>query len=312
METLTHNNLNQVLLGDVRLVANELPIDCFQAIITSPPYYNLRDYSNGTNENSAEIGKEEAAEDYVKNLVGVFRQLKRTLTHDGLVWLNLGDTYRNKSLLGMPWRVALALQDDGWILRSDIIWHKPNAMPSSIKDRPTTDHEYVFLFAKNSDYYYDADAIREPHKTFSEESKMRGGRGHFGKVNGTPEAGKNTGNSNLHDGRWDQAFHPKGRNRRTVWEIPLSKFKDAHFAVYPEKLVEICLLASTRVNDIVLDPFAGSGTTGVVACKNDRKFLGIELVEKYQKMAQERINGITIQGSMFELLDEKTIPASVP
>lgn len=305
METLTHNNLNQVLLGDVESVVNGLPVDCFQAIITSPPYYNLRDYTDGTNEDGLEIGKEKSAESYVKKLVSVFRQLRKTLTHDGLLWLNLGDTYRNKSLLGMPWRVALALQDDGWILRSDIIWHKPNAMPSSIKDRPTTDHEYIFLFSKNSDYYYDADAIREPHKTFTDESKMRGGRGHFGKVNGTPEVGKNSGNSNLHDGRWDQAFHPKGRNRRTVWEIPLSKFKDAHFAVYPEKLVEICLMASTRVNDIVLDPFAGSGTTGVVACKNDRKFIGIELVEKYQKMAQKRIDDIMTQGSMFKSLDEK-------
>ncbi|MBC7943674.1 MAG: site-specific DNA-methyltransferase, partial [Burkholderiales bacterium] len=116
-------------------------------------------------------------------------------------------------------------------------------------------------------------------------------------------------NSNLHDGRWDQAFHPKGRNRRTVWEIPLGKFRDAHFAVFPEKLVEICLMASTRVNDIVLDPFCGSGTTGVVTCKNDRKFLGVELVPKYQQMAQERIQQIAAQGSIFAGLDEKAASA---
>jgi len=297
--------VNEVLCGDIRIVADELPLDTFQTIITSPPYYNLRDYSGEEIGNELEIGKEASQEAYVENLVSIFRKLRRTLTHDGLLWLNLGDTYRNKSLLGIPWRVALALQEDGWILRSDIIWHKPNAMPSSIKDRPTTDHEYVFLFSKYSEYFYDADAIREPHKTFSEESKMKGGRGHFGKVNGTPEAGKNQGNSNLHDGRWDQAFHPKGRNRRTVWEIPLSKFRDAHFAVFPEKLVEICLMASTRVNDIVLDPFCGSGTTGVVACKNDRKFLGVELVPKYQQMAQERVQQIVAQGSIFAGLDER-------
>jgi len=219
------------------------------------------------------------------------------------LWLNLGDTYKNKMLMGMPWRVALALQDNGWILRSDIIWHKPNAMPSSIKDRPTTDHEYIFMFSKNNEYYYDADAIREPHKTFSEDSKMKGGRNHFGKVNGTPENGKNGGNSNLHDGRWDQAFHPKGRNKRTVWEIPLGKFKDAHFAVYPDKLVETCLFASTKKNDIVFDPFTGSGTTGVVACKHNRKFVGVELVDKYQKMAQKRIDEITAQKTIFDMIN---------
>lgn len=279
---------NKVIKGDATLAAGLLPDNFFQAVITSPPYFNLRNYSNGLHDE--EIGKEENFQDYIRNLVLIFRTIRKKLKSDGLLWLNLGDTYKNKMLMGVPWRVALALQDDGWLLRSDIIWHKPNAMPSSIKDRPTTDHEYVFMFSKSSDYYYDCDAIREPHKTFSENSKMKGGRNHFGKVNGTPEKGKNGGNSNLHDGRWDQAFHPKGRNKRTVWEIPLGKFKEAHFAVYPEKLVENCLFASTKPGDFVLDPFSGSGTTGVVACKNKRKFVGIELVEKYQQMSQNRIN----------------------
>ena len=128
---------------------------------------------------------------------------------------------------------------------------------------------------------------------------MKGGRNHLGKRNGTPENGKNGGNSNLHNGRWDQAFHPKGRNKRTVWDIPLSKFREAHFAVYPEKLVEICLLASTQENDIVLDPFAGSGTTGIVAKKNNRNFIGIELVEKYQIMAQKRLDETNYQAMLF-------------
>lgn len=291
---------NKVLKGDARKIAQELPNDFFQAIITSPPYFNLRNYSEGNEPD--EIGREESYESYIANLVEVFEILKDKLRPDGLLWLNLGDTYKNKMLLGIPWRIALALQDIGWILRSDIVWHKPNAMPSSIKDRPTTDHEYIFMFSKNNEYFYDSDAIREPHKTFSENSKMKGGRNHFGKVNGTPENGKNGGNSNLHDGRWDQAFHPKGRNKRTVWEIPLGKFKDAHFAVYPDKLVENCLFASTKENDFVLDPFTGSGTTGVVSCKNNRKFIGIELVEKYQKMAQERINETLIQPSIFEMI----------
>lgn len=276
-----------VLLGDVLKKSIELTDSSFQTIITSPPYFGHRNYSE--DQEPCEIGRENDYKEYIAKLVDTFHILRNKLKEDGLLWLNLGDTYRNKELLGIPWRVALALKDDGWILRSDIIWHKPNAMPSSVKNRPTVDHEYVFMFSKSKDYFYNADAIREPHVTFSEESKMRGGRNHFGKKDGTPENGKNSGNSNLHDGRWDQAFHPNGRNKRTVWEIPLGKFRDAHFAVFPEKLVENCLLASTKENDYVLDPFCGSGTTGIVSIKNRRNFTGIELVKKYQLMSQKRI-----------------------
>jgi DNA modification methylase len=298
---MTNRMKNQVILGDARTVVNTLQNDFFQAIITSPPYFGHRQYSD--QESNKEIGQETDIESYISNLVDLFRELRKKLKPDGLLWLNLGDTYRKKTLLGIPWRVALSLQNDGWILRSDIIWHKPNAMPSSIKDRPTTDHEYIFMFAKNEHYYYNADAIREPHITFTEKSKMKGGRNHFGKIKGTPEAGKNSGNSNLHDGRWDQAFHPKGRNKRSVWEIPLSKFRDVHFAVYPEKLVEICLLASTKEQDFVLDPFTGSGTTGVVACKLLRRFIGIELVDKYQIMAQNRIDDLNLQLNLFNPIE---------
>lgn len=287
----------KVFLGDIRDVACTLPDAFFQAIVTSPPYYGHRDYSGGKIPN--EIGRENEPAQYVECLVSIFRDLRPKLRPDGLLWLNLGDTYRDKLLLGIPWRVALALQDDGWILRSDIIWHKPNAMPSSVTDRPTTDHEYIFMFARTADYYYDADAIREPHVTFTEESKMRGGRKHFGVIGGTPEAGKNAGNNNLHDGRWDQAFHPKGRNKRTVWEIPLSKFRETHFAVYPQKLVETCILASTKEGDFVLDPFTGSGTTGVVACRLARRFVGVELVGEYQRMAQKRVKDARLQMNLF-------------
>ncbi|MFT5522662.1 MAG: DNA modification methylase [Pirellulaceae bacterium] len=189
----------------------------------------------------------------------------------------------------MPWRVALALQDDGWILRSDIIWHKPNAMPSAVKTRPTTDHEYIFFFAKSKDYYYDADAIREPHVTFSEKSKMKGGRNHFFKRDGTPEEGKNSGDNNLHDGRWDQAFHPKGRNKRTVWSVALGKFREAHFAVFPETLVETTILAASPEGGVVLDPFLGSGTTALVAQRLNRHYIGIDCVAEYTDMAKRRI-----------------------
>ncbi len=155
------------------------------------------------------------------------------------------------------------------------------------------------MLARTADYYYDADAIREPHVTFTEESKMRGGRKHFGVIGGTSEAGKSAGNNNLHDGRWDQAFHPKGRNKRTVWEIPLSKFRETHFAAYPQKLVETCILASTREGDFVLDPFTGSGTTGVVACRLARRFVGVELVGEYQRMAQKRVKDARLQMNLF-------------
>jgi len=181
------------------------------------------------------------------------------------------------------------LKQIGWRLRSDIIWHKPNAMPSPVKTRPTTDHEYVFFFTKSVKYYYDADAIREPHVTFSDQSRMRGGRGHFGKRNGTPENGKNTGDSNLHDGRWDQAFHPKGRNKRTVWSIPLSKFREAHFAVFPAPLVQNCVRAGCPDQGLVLDPFLGSGTTALVARELDRNYLGIDCIQEYCDMASRRL-----------------------
>ncbi len=276
--------LDSILLGDACKVLTELPDLSVHCIVTSPPYYQQRDYST-----PVQIGNENSPEEYIGNLRRVFIQCFRVLREDGTFWLNLGDKYQDGALLGMPWRIALTLKDDGWFLRSDIIWHKPNAMPSSVKNRPTTGHEYIFLFSKGKTYHYDIDAVREPHVTFTPQSRMRGGRNHFGKTNGTPEEGKNKGNSNLHNGRWDQAFHPKGRNRRTVWEIALSKFRDAHFAVFPEKLVELCVLAGCPENGIVLDPFVGSGTTAVVAQRLGRHYVGIDSNPKYCNMAKERV-----------------------
>lgn len=290
---------NTVLLGSILEQIQKIPDESIQVIVTSPPYYKLRRYSKNESEQELEIGQETSVETYISDIKNVFHKLKPKLKKNGLLWLNLGDTYINKAQQGIPWRVALALIQDGWILRSDIIWHKPNAMPSSVKNRPTTDHEYMFMFAKSNNYYYDADAIREPHVTFSDKSKMKGGRNHFGKRGGTPEQGKNSGNENLHSGRWDQAFNPKGRNKRTVWSIPVSRFTGAHFAVFPEKLVETPILASSKPDDVVFDPFTGSGTTGVVSAKLGRIFWGTELVPEYQKMAQERIDDITTDISLF-------------
>ena len=285
-ELLQHNS---VIRGCAVSALQCLPDEYVQTIVTSPPYYGQRDYGV-----EGQIGAEKTVDEYIKKLVAVFAEARRVLAKNGTLWLNLGDKYLpSGNMAGAPWRVALALQDEGWILRSDIIWYKPNAMPSSVKNRPTTDHEYIFMFAKSADYYYDADAIREPHVTFGEKSKMKGGRNHFGKRGGTPEAGKNAGNANLHTARWDQAFHPQGRNKRTVWEMPLSKFPDAHFAVFPDKLIEPCILAGSAEGAVVLDPFLGSGTTALVSMRNKRDFIGIEISEKYAAMAAERIRLFT-------------------
>jgi DNA modification methylase len=286
--------VNRILAGDSWQMVKQLPDACVQTVVTSPPYFGHREYGHNA---EAEFGREKEVSQYVTKLVSLFEEIRRVLRDNGTIWLNLGDTYRDKQLLGIPWRVALAMQDQGWLLRSEVIWHKPNAMPSSTKDRPTIDHETIFLFAKCEKYYYDADAIREPHVTFSENSKMKGGRNHLGKRDGTPEQGKNAGNNNLHDGRWDQAFHPLGRNKRTVWSIPLGKFREAHFAVFPAKLVEYCVRASTKPEDIVFDPFMGSGTTALVAQSLQRRFIGLELVDEYIDMANQRLENV--QQKMF-------------
>jgi DNA modification methylase len=277
---------NQFLCGDAIDVAQRLPSAIVDTIVTSPPYYRQRDYGS-----TQQIGQEMSPAAYVERMAELFTELKRVVKPTGSAWVVIGDKYDKGELLGMPWRVCLALKDAGWVLRSDCIWHKPNAMPSSVKSRPTTDHEYIFFFTNSGkEYFYDADAVREPHVTFSEKSKMKGGRGHFGKRGGTPENGKNSGDNNLHDGRWDQAFHPKGRNKRTVWSIPLSKFRDAHFAVYPESLVETCLNASCPAEGVVLDPFSGAGTTALVANKSGRKFIAIDCVADYIEIAKQRLN----------------------
>ncbi len=284
IDEVDFDQANFLINGEALNSLKKLPNSLVQTVITSPPYYGQRDYCA-----EEQIGTEESSNEYINRLLEIFDEVKRVLKEDGTLWINLGDKYIDGNLAGLPWKLALALKERGWILRSDIIWYKPNAMPSSVKNRPTIDHEYMFLFAKSSKYYYDADAIREPHVTFSENSKMRGGRNHLGKKGGTPEQGKNSGNSNLHNGRWDQAFHPKGRNKRTVWEVPLSKFRDAHFAVFPEQLIEPCILAGSSEGSIVLDPFFGAGTVGLVSMKKGRKFIGIELNEDYCKIATKRI-----------------------
>ena len=289
--------IDRICYGDALEQLSALPGELIDCTVTSPPYYRQRDYSGAD-----QIGLEQTPQEYIERLAGVFRECLRVTKPSGCLWLVLGDKYVDGEQLGMPWRVALALKEIGWRLRSDVIWHKPNAVPSSVKTRPTVDHEYVFFFTKSKDYYYDADAIREPHVTFSEKSKMRGGRGHFGKRGGTPEQGKNGGDVNLHDARWDQAFHPQGRNKRTVWSIPLSKFREAHFAVFPESLVETCINASCPAAGVVLDPFSGSGTVALVARRLQRHYLGIDCVEEYCEMARKRLRAATTNERQRDLI----------
>jgi len=276
---------NEILHGDALTTLAGWPSKVVDCIVTSPPYWQQRDY-RGKND---QVGREATPAQYIRRLTAIFGECRRVLKAIGTLWLVIGDKYDRGEQLGLPWRVALALIDEGWVLRADCIWHKPNAMPSSTKSRPTIDHEYVFFFTKSKDYYYDPDAIREPHVTFTEKSRMRGGRRHFGLRGGTPETGKNGGSNNLHDGRWDQAFHPLGRNKRTVWSIPLSKFRDAHFAVFPESLVETCVLAGSPPGGLVLDPFVGSGTVPLVARRLGRGYVGIDCVAEYCQMAKERL-----------------------
>jgi len=264
-----------ILIGDARQRLAELPAGSARTCITSPPYFGLRDYGV-----DGQIGLEETPEAYVAEMVSLFREVWRVLADDGTLWLNLGDSFaKEKQLLGIPWRVAFALQADGWYLRSDIIWHKPNPMPESVTDRPTKSHEYLFLLTKSPRYYYDHEAIKEPSVTGAWDAMPP-----IGGVKQT-EGNENhtySGNTPASDGK---------RNKRDVWTINTKPFKGAHFAVMPEALVEPCVLAGSAEGDTVLDPFTGSGTVAVVANRHGRNFVGTELNAEYAQIAYDRITG---------------------
>lgn len=306
------DNLIELHHGHALDVAKTLPTASVQTIVTSPPYFGLRDYGE-----EGQIGAETSVAAYVEALVSLFRELRRVLADDGTLWLNLGDTYNNrtrvrgsshqpgvnnvtdseswattagdggvrmssnefglkeKDLFGIPWRVAFALQQDGWILRSDIIWHKPNGMPESVTDRPSKSHEYVFLLAKSKRYFYDADAISEP--ATSEQSDRALSFAREGKKAVVP--GQSTRQKRLD--RTGPQGDTSRRNRRDVWTVSPVPFAGAHFAVYPPELIRPCILAGSRRGDTVLDPFSGSGTTGMVATQEGRRYVGIDLNAEY-------------------------------
>jgi site-specific DNA-methyltransferase (adenine-specific)/site-specific DNA-methyltransferase (cytosine-N4-specific) len=266
-------NRCQIFEGDAYHILRNFPDEHFACVVTSPPYWGLRDYGI-----EGQIGAENTVDDYIAALVRLFREVYRTLTNDGTLWLNIGDSYTSggrtwrgadgknkgramnyraptpaglkpKDLIGVPWKLAFALQSDGWYLRTDLIWNKPNCQPESVKDRPTRSHEYIFLFSKSEKYYYDGQAIMEAALDPTQPKK----------------------------------------NRRTVWNINTEPYPGSHFAVYPRTLARLCVAAGSRENSRVLDPFLGSGTTGLVCNELGRDCVGIELNSEYAELARKRL-----------------------
>ena len=301
---------DRIYQGDVLDVLKTWPDNFVNCCVTSPPYWGLRDYGV-----RGQLGLEKTPQEYVEKMVTVFREVRRVLRDDGTLWLNLGDSYnaagrighgtregfkqntnrasanrqdsprpsdaglKEKDLVGIPWRVAFALQADGWYLRQDIIWSKPNPMPESVTDRCTKAHEYIFMLSKNARYYYNADAIKEPQVTPAGCKSAQT----FGAKNGKAEA---VYGAKVSGDKWK----PSGlRNKRSVWTVTTKPFKGAHFATFPQDLIEPCVLAGAPTGGIVLDPFMGAGTTAVVASKLGRIYIGCELNPEYIQIAHRRL-----------------------
>ncbi len=337
-----------IICGDALFELRELPGESVNCCVTSPPYWGLRDYGI-----PGQLGLEKSLEEYVAKMVEVFREVRRVLRSDGTLWLNLGDSYnayngnagpnsgfsagaacdterpnlktghglrtrglKPKDLVGMPWRVAFALQSDGWWLRQDIIWHKPNPMPESVRDRCTKAHEYIFMLSKSARYYYDALAIKEP---MADITYWRLTQPRFEDQKGGPKD-PGTGNrshrktlNNQHEKlvrqeKWKSRFEGYkewkktngGRNLRSVWTVAAKPFPGAHFATFPPEIPARCIEAGCPVGGVVLDPFFGAGTTGMVAKELGRDFIGIEINPKYVMMAEIRIMKSSYQPSLLE------------
>jgi DNA modification methylase len=327
--------MDKIIQGDCIEVLKTLPDGIINTVITSPPYYGLRDYGI-----DGQFGLEETPEAYVGKLVELFREIRRVLRDDGTLWLNLGDSYTSsgiksgvsnntsstlqggkstqtaassvkgkfyydtkpKDLIGIPWRVAFALQSDGWYLRQDIIWHKPNPMPESVTDRCTKSHEYIFLLSKSQKYYFDNEAIKE-NSEWSGDARAGYGRLHY---RGKREGDKGTGQENF-------VMITEKRNKRSVWTVTTKPYSGAHFATFPPDLIEPCVLAGSPENGTVLDPFGGSGTTGGVAMKLNRKAILCELNQEYVGIMEQRIQEIVnekkveqIDPSQIDFFEEMT------
>ena len=312
----------KLLQGDCIEKLKELEDKSVQCVVTSPPYWGLRDYGTaiweggkkdcphfrtshqskntitgqkksvlyggiadsiyksvcklcGAVRKDNQLGLEETYQEYIESIVNVFKEVKRVLKNDGVVWLNLGDSYSEKQLIGIPWRVAFALQDDGWYLRQDIIWAKPNPMPESVKDRCTKAHEYIFLLTKRPHYYYNAESIKEPTINVGADNTVGGNKypGKYQNIGESKNYYKDTGS----------------KNKRSVWNIATKVYSEAHFATFPPHIPEICIKASSKEGDIVLDMFAGAGTTGLVADRLGRNAILIELNKNYVKLIEDRL-----------------------
>jgi DNA modification methylase len=347
----------RILNCDVLEGLAQLPDESVHCVVTSPPYWGLRDYGV-----DGQIGLEPTPAEFVVRMVGVFREVRRVLRKDGTCWMNLGDSYagswgaqsrgdeypgglegtspiqahsikasvrdqsgtgslkrtpglKSKDLIGIPWRVALALQADGWWLRSDIIWSKPNPMPESVTDRPTKAHEYIFLLTKSERYHYDADAVREPASYLQPNSpdsiSSPYGQGFTRRAKGNAKTFRGGvyvgGKSFDNDAQMERDSHGNApnetlsRNKRSVWTIATAPFPEAHFATFPPELPEICIKAGCPVGGTVLDPFGGAGTTGLVADRLQRNAILIELNPEYAAMAERRINGD--RGGLLDLME---------
>ena len=297
-----------ILVGNATDTLQTLDVGSVRTCVTSPPYWGLRDYGNDD-----QLGLEATPSEFVENLCKVFDEVWRVLADDGTLWVNLGDSYagaslsrasnngragygnpregtfsrlgdglKPKELVGVPWRFAFAMQDRGWYLRQDIIWAKPNPMPESVTDRCTKSHEYIFLLTKNPRYYFDSEAIREP---LAESSLGRLAQD----VDSQTGSARANGGAKTNGNMKALGDPEAGRNKRSVWNVGVASFKDAHFAVYPPALIEPCIKAGSAEGDTVLDPFSGSGTTGEVALKLGRNYVGCELNPDYARLSEKRI-----------------------
>lgn len=342
-------DLNKIYHSDALTFLKSLPDQFVNCCITSPPYWGLRDYGV-----EGQLGQEKTPEEFILKLVAIFSEVKRVLKNEGTIWVNIGDTYcstapgsmgtdlhisgiseetaksrkryrqrtplgcKPKDLVGIPWMLAFALRSDGWYLRQDIIWSKPNPMPESVTDRCTKAHEYIFMLSKSPKYYYDSESIRTPAKETSiarwaqNIELQNGSEMAVDKTNGTmkavggPKKDKQSGHSRRHAGfneRWDLMTKEEqtsiGANKRSVWTVNTKPFKEAHFATFPQELIQPCILAGCPKGGIVLDPFMGACTTGLTSLELDRNFIGSELNPEYIKIGEKRILPALSQLKLF-------------
>ncbi|MCD5994198.1 site-specific DNA-methyltransferase [Pseudomonas sp. CDFA 602] len=339
---------HRILVGDCIDIMRTLPDESVHTCVTSPPYYGLRDYGV-----EGQIGLEETPSEFIARLVDVFREVRRVLRADGTIWVNMGDSYagswgahgrddmgvgvstisqrqvmasqrkskatthaeyKPKDLMGMPWRLAFALQDDGWYLRQDIIWHKPNPMPESTRDRCTKAHEYLFLLSKSRRYHYDSDAIREPanltgalHKDDAERAKRDSfKRDDSKREQPIPGQSKGTHRPDRDESSYDTAT----RNKRSVWTVATHAFKEAHFATFPPDLIRPCILAGAPRGGVVLDPFGGAGTTSLVSMQEGRRSIICELNPEYAALARARIDAAWLDGAAQMDVFHDSVPAA--